>query len=163
MTNRTFLVRHGSHDYGWGDLTRNGVRQSEKAAHTLLESNLGSTAIIYASAEARAMQTAKIIASVLGVGTFVSDEIMAIAGKYPDSVEDLDKTIDTGLAKHGITADDKDLVIVTHEPLVAYVAHGYGNPEEHVDNGFVHEYAHDWTSQRYKRDSFAFMLEDLLA
>lgn len=158
--NRTFFIRHGSYEYGTGYLTDVGRNQSEDAAKSLIELGLGSTALIHSSNHVRAIQTAEIIASVLADGTFSADEITALAGEYPDGVKDLDATIDAALQKQEIDPTGRDLVVVTHQPLVAFLEHG--DPYEPVANCFIHEYRGHWNASIYRNGPFAMMLAELL-
>ncbi len=156
--NRTFFVRHGS--YESGGLSDIGRRQSEGAGQALIELGLGTTALVHSSHHLRAVQTAEIIARVLGCGPSTSDEIVALAGEYPEGVKDLDATIDGAMSKLAIDTTDRDLVVVTHMPLVSFLEHG--DPYEPVVNCFIHEYKGPWNAKDYRYAPFGMLLEELL-
>lgn len=156
---RTFFVRHGS--YESAGLTEAGKREAEGAAHALARLGLeATTTLVHSSHHLRAVQTAEVIVRILGCEPCTSDEIVAMCGEHPDGVQDLDATIDTAMCKQGVDPKGKDLVVVTHMPLVSYLVHG--DPYEPVPNCFIHEYNGTWNAQEYQRAPFGILLEELL-
>lgn len=130
------LVRHGG--YNREGLTEAGKLQSVSARELLLAKGLGKNATILSSSALRAIQTAEIIAQVIGNGTVLPSDIIHEAGENPEIVRDLDTVIQASLSEHGIDSVDNNLVIVAHMPLLAMIEHG--DRYEEVENGGVVDY-----------------------
>jgi broad specificity phosphatase PhoE len=156
---RTLFMRHGSYEHGTGGLNEVGKEQAIGAAARLDDLGLGPTTLIHSSKHLRAVQTAEIIARVLNT-SYTNDEIIAIAGERPDAVSDLNEVVETALKLQGLDSTGKDIVIVTHMPLVAFLE--YGDPYEPVNNCHIHEYKGNWDNRYYRNGRDAVRLAELL-
>ena len=144
-----YLVRHGKDGYD-GNLTPEGIEQSEYARDTLLEVGLGTKALLLSSNAPRALQTAGIIG--LGLDTLVHpSQRINTAGSKARIVQNLDTYLEETLRRLGLTmSDGQSLVVVTHAPLIA-VAKGLDIFDSgQVMNGEVVEYEPgSWTDLYY--------------
>ena len=115
-------MRHGNYDRRAPNpdkpLDNVGILQSEKAGMELART--GERYKVISSNLARAVQTAEIIASMLGNQTTVgSSRVINEAGNDFRIVNDLRRVVEAAMTETGTeVADDENLLIVTHQPLV---------------------------------------------
>lgn len=133
-----YLVRHGSYEYGFGNLNDKGMEQSRGAMRELVFRGIGSSALILCSSAPRAIHTSEIIAEGTGCRVVPSDALQ-YAALDPRGVADLDRCIEKSLLKAGETPTE-ELIVVAHEPLLQTAAYGTTKNVPHFDNGEIFKY-----------------------
>lgn len=130
-------------------LSQKGLAEAQSAATELSEEHVGlrASALVLSSSAARAIRTAHIIHSQLGLPSDVLvSNTLHTAGLAPRPYGTLRAIIHTALAEAVATElldrANSDLVVVTHAPLIAWAT---GN--EYVPNGCVMEYGADYAGQ----------------
>lgn len=114
-----YLVRHGSYDRSTGRLDPTGREvHAPSARDELIARGVGSNALLLSSDALRAAETAEIIGEGIGVDPILS-EMINQAGNRAWNVQDLDAVVDEALENAGVVQDGRELVVVTHAPMLA--------------------------------------------
>lgn len=144
MSRAAYVVRHGKYDRHPDEhLIASGIAQAQAAGQLLLGKGVLDSAIILSSSAPRAVQTAEIICETLGCSQVYASPLVEMAGMQPEIVDTLREIADLALRQHEVVlADDQQLVIVAHEPLVAAVS-----GRQYAANGEVVEF--DLDTWRY--------------
>lgn len=151
-----YLVRHGSYTGPPQRLTEKGKEQSRLAGKHLSSAGIKIGATLLSSDAPRALQTAAIIASIIGTEVVPSKRINII-GNDPYGVEYLDEMLEAALAEAGRDTSGGNLVVVTHEPLLAIVA-----PRVAIANGKVVEYQPEtWQNPEFNLTEQEILTEQL--
>ncbi len=118
-SNDFYLVRHGSYDRSTGGLDPTGREvHAPSARDELIARGVGSNALLLSSDALRAAETAEIIGEGIGVNPILS-EVINQAGNRAWNVQDLDAVVDEALKNAGVAQDGRELVVVTHAPMLA--------------------------------------------
>lgn len=140
---RFYLVRHGSYD-ATGSLDAAGREiHAPRARNELINRGLGTSAVLLSSDQPRAVETAQIIGTGLGIELALSN-IINRTGNRPWYLRDLDAVIEEALNEAGVAIDggSQELIVVTHAPMLA-IARGveskdirYGEVLEYLRNSW---------------------------
>jgi len=156
--NLTYFVRHGRYSPNTGSLNKDGNNDAATAGQLLYGKGVKSNAVILSSTAPRATETADIIQHTLEAPAVYKSELIEVTGLHPRSIRSMRRIIDLALRHEGITLDDRQLVIVTHEPVMLAMS-----DRERVRNGEVIPCNIDaWVNEDFSRHAEETYLSGLL-
>jgi phosphohistidine phosphatase SixA len=153
-----YFVRHGRYSSVTGSLNKDGNNDAATAGQLLYGKGVRSDAIILSSAAPRAVETAEIIQYSLEAPAVYKSELIEATGLHPRSIRSLRRIIDLALAYEGVELDDRQLVVVTHEPVMLALSN-----KERIRNGEVLVCDINWVNEDFSQHAENTYLADLLA
>jgi phosphohistidine phosphatase SixA len=146
-----FVARHGRINVA-RELADEGREDAHRIAARLKEAGEFVGGIILSSTVPRALDTAHIVRTDLGLPRLFKSDYISLVGNRPQPVEDLRAFAGNVLTACGADHDEADVLLVAHKPLVEAAA----GPD--LEDGGIYPIPEGWKNPKYE-PGFEFLID----